>query len=172
MTNGGCYTVNVTNAYLGRLSSVQRVLTVIPVLPCTAPPAGLVSWWRGEGTPMMGLGGNSGTLREERLRRRHGGARPSISTRASARLIVPMRAVCGCEPVTIEAWIIHGAPAPTNRYCFQSKGVTGGDNGYQFVLSGNTLVGQLNSPGKAGLPARIASGAVITTGGVVHVAWT
>ena len=48
---------------LGTIISVSIVLTASADLTnCTPPPAGLVSWWHGEGTADDSVGGASGTL--------------------------------------------------------------------------------------------------------------
>ncbi len=57
----GTYAVTVTNAY-GQTTSSNAVLTVLPTPPCTPVPAGLISWWRGEGNTIDRVGGNNGTL--------------------------------------------------------------------------------------------------------------
>ena len=46
----------------GTVLSSEAVLTVSLGPPCAAPPAGLVSWWQGEGDAADATGGNSGTL--------------------------------------------------------------------------------------------------------------
>ena len=56
----GMYVVQVTNAY-GSTNSAGAILTVTPP-PCTAPPSGLVSWWRGEGDCLDAAGTNNGAL--------------------------------------------------------------------------------------------------------------
>jgi hypothetical protein len=53
--------VIVSNA-LGAVTSSNAVLAVVPAAPCATPPAGLVSWWPGEGTANDIAGMNSGTL--------------------------------------------------------------------------------------------------------------
>jgi hypothetical protein len=57
----GTYLVIVSNA-LGAVTSSNAVLAVVPAAPCATPPAGLVSWWPGEGTANDIAGTNSGTL--------------------------------------------------------------------------------------------------------------
>jgi len=56
----GMYVVQVTNAY-GSTNSANAILTVTSP-PCTPPPSGLVSWWRGEGDCLDAAGTNNGTL--------------------------------------------------------------------------------------------------------------
>ena len=60
-TNAGSYSVVVSN-YAGPVVSSNAVLTVNPIPPCVAPPAGLVSWWRAEGDAIDQAGTNNGTL--------------------------------------------------------------------------------------------------------------
>ena len=56
--NAGKYSVIITNAY----GSVTSVVATLTVLNCTAPPAGLVSWWPGDGNALDIVGGNNGVL--------------------------------------------------------------------------------------------------------------
>jgi hypothetical protein len=61
-SQAGSYSVRVTNA-AGLAVSSNAVLTVQSVQPdCAVAPAGLVSWWRGEGTALDAVGGNNGSL--------------------------------------------------------------------------------------------------------------
>src|ERR1017187_3080116 len=57
----GSYSLQVTNAF-GSIISSNAVLTVAQAPGCVAPPAGLVSWWRGEGNALDAVGGNNGIL--------------------------------------------------------------------------------------------------------------
>ena len=59
--SGSEFSCLVSNIYGAALSS-NAVLTVTPPLPCAAPPVGLVSWWRGEGSTSDVVGGNNGTV--------------------------------------------------------------------------------------------------------------
>jgi hypothetical protein len=61
VSQSGSYSLVVTNAY-GSVTSSNAVLTVNPAPPCTPPPPGLVSWWRGEGSALDQLGLNNGML--------------------------------------------------------------------------------------------------------------
>jgi hypothetical protein len=171
LSQAGAYTVAVSNR-VGSATSRNAILVVRGGGSCTPPATDLVSWWRGEGNAYDGAGGNSGTLQ--------GGATFAVGmvgqafnfNPASGTVIVPdASSLRLTNQLTIEAWI--NTRGTSTDYGIVSKvGGTGGDNGYQFVLSGNTLVGQFNSPGQGWPSARIASGAVITTGVWYHVAWT
>ena len=57
----GSYAVQVTNA-IGSILSSNAVLAVNPPPACTAPPAGLVSWWQGEGNAGDETGLNNASL--------------------------------------------------------------------------------------------------------------
>jgi hypothetical protein len=58
--NSGNYSVLVTNP-VGPMVSSNALLTVNPLPPCTTPPSGLVSWWKGEGNFLDQIGANKGT---------------------------------------------------------------------------------------------------------------
>jgi hypothetical protein len=105
VTDGGSYTVLVTNAY-GSAASSNAVLAVVPPPPCSPPPAGLVSWWQGEGNANDATGGNNGTLQ--------GGAsfvagmvgQAFSFDPASGTVIVPdSSSLRLTNQLTIEAWI-------------------------------------------------------------------
>lgn len=56
----GVYSVVVSN-FLGT-NGASATLTVVPPSPCASLPAGLVSWWRGQGDALDFVGGNHGTV--------------------------------------------------------------------------------------------------------------
>src|ERR1043166_1762766 len=57
----GSYAVQITNVY-GTNVSTSATLTVNPAQSCTAPPAGLVGWWRCELGGLDSAGTNNGRL--------------------------------------------------------------------------------------------------------------
>ena len=57
----GTYDVTVTNLY-GSTNSAGATLTLLGSGACTPAPAGLVSWWPGEGTAADAVGTNNGVL--------------------------------------------------------------------------------------------------------------
>lgn len=59
LADAGSYAVTVTNHY-GLAASSPASLTVLTSPPCDAVPAGLVSWWPGEGSPLDVTGTNQG----------------------------------------------------------------------------------------------------------------
>src|SRR4029077_12021365 len=61
-TNAGNYSVVVSNVVNSVLSSNAVLTVLVPQTSCTTPPAGLVSWWRGEGNALDQAGTNNGTL--------------------------------------------------------------------------------------------------------------
>ena len=55
----GVYSVVVSNSF-GTVTSSNAALMVNPLLACISPPAGLVSWWSGNGNASDLLGANNG----------------------------------------------------------------------------------------------------------------
>ena len=59
VSQAGNYSVAITNVAGGLVSSSAQ-LTVI--VPCVAPPSGLVGWWRAEGNAYDSIGNNNGIV--------------------------------------------------------------------------------------------------------------
>src|ERR1019366_7609513 len=73
--------------------------------------------------------------------------------------------------LTIEAWI-NVATTSTEQAIVSKVGGSGGNNGYQLGLHGNTLWAAFNSPG-GGWPQFVFTSASLVSSGVWnHVAWT
>jgi hypothetical protein len=60
LSQGGLYSVVVSNAINSAASS--NALLTVNVPNCSAPPAGLVSWWKGESNALDSVDGHNGTL--------------------------------------------------------------------------------------------------------------
>ena len=171
MTQAGVYTLQVINPF-GFARSSNAVLTINPAPPCAAPPAGLMSWWRAEGNGWDQVGGNSGTFQN--------GATFAAGRTGQA---FSFDGVSGClvspdssslrltNQLTIEAWI-NTRSTNANRGIVSKVGGTGGNNGYQLLLSYNTLGGQFNSPGQSWPSATVSYPGAVVPGVWTHVAWT
>jgi hypothetical protein len=61
LAQAGHYAAVVTNAF-GSVTSATAMLTVSAPPPCITPPAGLVGWWRADGTTADFVSGGSGTF--------------------------------------------------------------------------------------------------------------
>jgi hypothetical protein len=118
LTNGGDYSVVVSNA-LGSVTSTEAVLTVDTPVPasCTPPPAGIVGWWPGDGNAQDIIGGNNGTM-EGSLSFGPGlvaqafqfnGANDGVLIPANTNLDVGQGA-----GLTLEAWVNCSNPAVLN----------------------------------------------------------
>jgi hypothetical protein len=73
--------------------------------------------------------------------------------------------------LTIEAWI-NTRSTNADRAIVSKVGGAGGNNGYQFALSANSLLGQFNSPGQFWPSSRIQCALPIAVGVWNHAAWT
>ena len=72
--------------------------------------------------------------------------------------------------LTIEAWIETRTTSGAQPIVSKLGGA-GGNNGYQFLLVGNTIQGLFNSPGQGWPSASISSAGLIVTGAWQHVAY-
>ena len=61
VSQAGSYSVSVSNL-VGSVSSRNAILAVVGNGSCASPPAGIVSWWPGEGNAHDTAGTNNGTL--------------------------------------------------------------------------------------------------------------
>jgi hypothetical protein len=172
-SQGGIYRVVVSNPF-GSLTSSKAALTVLSAPACVTPPAGSVSWWAAEGNALDSANSNNGALQ--------GGATfaPGMVGQAfnfnpaSGTVVVPdSSSLRLTNQLTIEGWINTRANTDPGGYAIVSKlSYPTGNNGYQFLVVGNTLQGLFNSPGTSWPSQRIISGPVISTGVWYHVAFT
>jgi Concanavalin A-like lectin/glucanases superfamily/Bacterial Ig domain/Immunoglobulin domain len=171
VAQAGAYSVLLSNS-VGTLLSSNAILTVIPAPPCATPPPGLVSWWKAEGTALDQAGSNNGVLQNGV---NYAAGRAGLAfdfDPASGSVMVPdSSSLQLTNQLTIEAWI--NTRGTNTDYGIVSKvGGAAGNNGYQFALSGNTLLGQFNSPGQGWPSSLVTASGVIATGVWYHVAWT
>jgi len=158
---------------LGTFLSAITVLTARADLTnCAPPPAGLVSWWRAEGGATDAAARNNGTL--------HGSAAFAAGKVGQAFSFDPASGTMIASDsislrltnqLTIEAWI-NTRSTNTDRAIVSKVGGAAGNNGYQLALSGNTIVGQFNSPGQGWPSSRIICAVPVAIGVWHHLAWT
>ena len=134
--------------------------------------AGLVSWWKAEGNALDQAGINNGEIQSGASYAAGRVGRAFSFDPASGSVLVPdSSSLQLTDQITIEAWI--KTRGVSTDYGIVSKvGGAGGNNGYQFLISGNRLMGQFNSPGEGWPSARVTSGGLIASGVWYHVAWT
>jgi hypothetical protein len=139
---------------------------------CLPPPSNLVSWWAAEGDATDVTGTNNGTL-EGGVTFTNGEVGQTFSfDGSSGYVLVPdSPSLRITNQLTIEAWI-NTRSTNTDRCVVAKVGGTGGNNGYQFVLSKNALVGLFNSPGQSWPSATISRAIPIVLGSWNHVAFT
>ena len=173
LSQAGNYNVSVSNL-VGSVTSRNAILVVHGGGSCAPPPAGLVSWWAGEGSALDTAGTNHGTLQGGVTFTLGMVGRAFSFNPASGTVVVPdsmnLRLT---NQLTIEAWINPRTLNVSPGYAIVSKlGIATGDNGYQFILVGDTIQGLFNSPGLSWPSQRISSGGILNTGVWFHVAWT
>jgi hypothetical protein len=167
----GSYLVVVTNVF-GSVTSSNAVLTLAGQPLCAPPPAGLISWWPGQGNANDIAGANNGIL-SGGVTFTNGEVGQAFSfDPANGTVIVPdspnLRLT---NQLTIEAWI-NTRSTNADRAIVSKVGGAGGNNGYQFALSANSLLGQFNSPGQFWPSSRIQCALPIAVGVWNHAAWT
>jgi hypothetical protein len=167
-TNPLALTVNSNLSLTGTFKQLSGV--------CVLPPPGLVGWWRGEGDVTDASGNNNnGTLPAPYGPGIVGqafsfGGQVTIPDSPSLRLT---------SQLTIEAWINCRTTNAPYANVIVSKISNAGYNcdgpdphGYQFMLSGNSLIGSFNSPGQAWPGYRIQCALPVAIGTWCHAAWT
>jgi hypothetical protein len=170
-SQSGNYAVLVSNPY-GSVTSSNAVLTVTSAPVCTPPPSGLVGWWQAEADATDSAGTNNGTLQGG-----VGFAAGEVSQAfnfdgVSGRVVVPdSPSLRLTSQLTVEAWI-NTRSTNTDRAIVSKLSVATGLNGYQLVLSKNSLLGQFNSPGQGWPSSGISAPVPIVPGTWNHVAWT
>ena len=137
----GNYSLRVTNAF-GSTDSSNAVLTVNPAPPCTTAPAGLVSWWRAEGSAADALGVNDGTLQNGAGFGTGEAGRAFDLNGTSQYVDVPSSATLNpTGSISVEAWIYPRLPVKSAAPIIKKAGeASGTQDGYALELSGTTGV--------------------------------
>ena len=103
MSQAGSYQVLVSNL-VGWVTSRSAMLVVTGSPPCTVPPAGLVSWWAGEGTAADMAGTNNGLLAGAGFG--VGEVRQALSFNGTTQaVVIPYSRSLVATNYSVEAWI-------------------------------------------------------------------
>ncbi|HWY77735.1 MAG TPA: LamG-like jellyroll fold domain-containing protein, partial [Verrucomicrobiae bacterium] len=142
---------------------------------CFPPPSGLVAWWAGQSNAFDTLGVNNGTLQGA-----SGYGPGEVGTAftfdpASGTMVVPdSPSLRLTNQLTLEAWINtqRTNSSSPDEVIIAKVGGAAGNNGYTIALSGNSLVGEFNSPGQGWPGYRVTVPVPIVPGTWNHVAFT
>ena len=172
LADGGSYSVVVANA-LGSVTSSPALLTVIATSNrCVPAPAGLVSWWRGEGNALDSADSNNGTVQGGTTFAPGEVGQAFSFNPSNGTVIVPdAPSLRLTNELTIETWI-NNSGTNSDRAIVSKIGGAGGNNGYQMYMRGDKLMAQFNSLGLPWPAFVIESPVSLATGVWYHVAWT
>jgi uncharacterized repeat protein (TIGR02543 family) len=119
---------------------------------CVAPPAGMVSWWKGEGSAADRAGLNGATL-VNGASFAQGKVGQAFSFNGSGQYVVVADSptLAGSNRFTLQAWINPAAVPEVDGSGIISKvGGNGGNNGYQLAISQGLVPGcQFNASGES-----------------------
>ena len=136
------------------------VAQVQPV--CVQPPAGMVAWWPGDGSPLDIVGGNTGTWHGTEAYAT-GEVGQAFSFNGSSWVEAPSTAALSpTAAITIDAWI---NPSATSANRIVDKIAAGGGNGYLLDLLTGKLRLIIDGHGLSGATT-------LQTGVICHVAGT
>jgi len=139
-TNAGNYSVRVFNA-AGATNSANAELTVNPQPPCTAAPAGLVSWWRFENDAADNWDSNNGSGSASFAFGKAGRAFLNPRIRVPDSIALRMT-----NALTIEAWINPATFAGTipqtilAKFDWRTDITSGTESSYLLGLTNNGVV--------------------------------
>jgi hypothetical protein len=137
----GNYSVWVTNAY-GSTNSVNALLTVNPPPPCVPPPAGLVSWWRGESNAWDQAGVNPGVLRNG-AGFGAGAVGQAFNFNGTSQYldVTNSPSLNPTGSISVEAWIYPRQPLNATAPIIKKAGEgTATQDGYALEVSGTTAL--------------------------------
>jgi hypothetical protein len=127
----GKYDVVVSNS-LGTLRSSNVTLTVLAVPPCDPAPAGIVSWWKGEGNALDATGTNNGTLTGSVSYGPGQAGQGFVFSAANSAVLVGNPANLQLQNFTIEAWIQRSSSSFFSLSGGDACLIGNGYNGYGF----------------------------------------
>ncbi len=136
LADSGSYSVVVSNV-AGSVLSSNAILTVNAAPPCTPPPAGLVSWWRAEGTALDEVGTNNGAL-VNGATFAAGKAGQAFSLDGVAALVQvpssPALSFATNAPLTVELWAYRTGSATSMHFVGKRNacGLNNADINYQM----------------------------------------
>ncbi len=147
----GNYSVAVTNAVGGTTSRLAS-LTLLPPLPCVAPPSGIVIWWPGDGNVTDVAGNNNGEVAFTTfVTGGYGTGRVAAAFATSVR--VPNSPTLNFQPQSSFSWEgwIKAPPTnivllfrdPTNVIILEKLGPIVPSSGYALSLRDGKLSAQL-----------------------------
>ena len=132
-SQAGTYFVTVSNSF-GLTVSSNATLTVTPPPVCLNPPAGLVSWWRAEGTTADQVSGNSGSLTDAVSYASAEVGHGFVFSGTSLSFSVGNPANLQLQDFTIEAWVARGSPSNTSLSANTGLIFGFGTYGYAFGI--------------------------------------
>ncbi|MEY2427140.1 MAG: hypothetical protein QOJ40_25 [Verrucomicrobiota bacterium] len=133
----GHYSLQASNA-IGVTNSADALLTVNPALPCTGPPGGLVSWWRGELNAQDQVGTNQGALTGNATYGAGDVGQGFIFDGNGSGVLVGSAANLRLQDFSIEAWVQRSSPTlVSSGPGVDSVVFSFGQGGYGFGLAAN-----------------------------------
>ncbi|TAK93837.1 MAG: tandem-95 repeat protein, partial [Verrucomicrobia bacterium] len=184
LSNAGSYFVVVTNAG-GARTSAGAVLTVNALPSCTPPPAGLISWWRGETNANDNWDSNNGTTPRQMV---YNAGKVGQAFNFSERyvLVTDAPSLRPTNALTIEAWVnpttitFPNLPARLqtilSKFDYEGAGIGGtatlGSSYYLGLTNGNRVVFKISATGSPATNATLISLLSLPTNQWSHVAAT
>ncbi len=132
--DAGNYSVLVTNLGGPALSSNALLTVLVPQANCTAPPSGLVSWWRGESNALDSVDGNNGTPAGNTAYGPGRVGQAFVFDGSGDGVLVGNPANLQLQSFTIEAWVKRANAAVVNPAGGGAAFFAYGTGGYAFGL--------------------------------------
>ncbi len=153
--------------------ATQAFTLTVNAVPCTPPPANMISWWPGDGNASDLVGGHDGTLAGGANANATGEVNKAFQFQGTTQEVdVPNDTVYdfGANPFTIDTWVKFNSVSGSDVFVGHSEG-TGFLNKWIFWLKSGNLAIHLNGPAVGGA-VDIGIPFFPTTGQWYHVAVT